>query len=140
MFPSIRQQSNTRNGGPAAINMAPLIDMVFILLIFFLVTTTFVQDTGIEVTRPEAAYAQALEAESLRISIAASGAIYAEGRELDLAALREQVRRFIDTHEGGSVVVIPDEALASGRLVEVMDDVKRGGAEDIAIATRQREQ
>lgn len=139
MFASMQRHNTTRQNGGATINIAPLIDVVFILLIFFMVTTTFVQDRGIPVTRPAAAHAQALEPDSLRISVVASGAIYIEGREMTLPALREHVIRYVERHRDAPVVIIPDESLSSGRLVEVMDEVKRGGAGVISIATGNRQ-
>lgn len=136
MFDSVQQRRS--NGHAMAVDIAPLIDVVFILLIFFLVTTTFVRDTGIEVQRPEAAHAEALESAAMRISVAPSGAVYTEGRQVSLEQLRQDVRAFLAAEPGGAVIIIPDEQLASGRLVAVMDATKAAGARDIAVATRGR--
>ena len=136
MFDSIQPRRN--HASAMAVDIAPLIDVVFILLIFFLVTTTFVRDTGIEVERPEAAYAEALESTAMRISIAPSGAVYTEGRAVTLDELRQSVRAFLAAEPNGAVVVIPDRQLPAGRLIEVMDTAKGAGARDIAVATEQR--
>jgi biopolymer transport protein ExbD len=117
-----------------AVDIAPLIDIVFILLIFFLVTTTFVKQTGIEVERPRASHAEALTPRSLRISIAPGGAIYTEGQQVSLRQLRQRVGRFLETEAEGSVIVLPDRRVPSGRLVEVMDAAKAAGAQDVAVA------
>jgi biopolymer transport protein ExbD len=118
--------------------MAPLMDLVFILLIFFLVTATFVRDTGIQVERPQATWSDAVDARSLRIGLAASGAIYVEGQRTDLAALRERIERFVTDERDGSVILIPDRKTSAGRLVEVMDAAKLAGAKELAVATRRK--
>jgi biopolymer transport protein ExbD len=139
VFSSVQRRGN---GTPSAaqVNMAPLMDLVFILLIFFLVTATFVRDTGIQVERPRATWSDAVDARSLRIGIAASGAIYVEGRRTDLAALRERIERFVTDERDGSVTLIPDRETSAGRLVEVMDAAKLAGAKELAVATRRKGQ
>ncbi|MDX1683242.1 MAG: biopolymer transporter ExbD [Phycisphaeraceae bacterium] len=122
----------------ALVDIAPLIDIVFILLIFFLVTTTFVRDTGLEVNRPEAAAAVNVEPESFRVSIAASGAIHTGGQEVDLGQLQRAIRDFVTREQEHAVLVIPDKDVPAGRLVQVMDAAKLGGARDIAVATRRQ--
>lgn len=134
MFESVQRHEN--GGGSAAIDIAPLIDMMFTLLLFLLVTTTFVNDTGIMVTRPEAVNTEALSPQSIRIAIAASGAIYIEGRPADLDRCQEAVQKFMAQERDGVVIIIPDESVSSGRLVAVMDAVKEGGGKEIAVATR----
>ncbi|MFA9480144.1 ExbD/TolR family protein [Phycisphaerales bacterium AB-hyl4] len=121
-----------------AINIAPLIDMVFILLIFFLVTTTFVRDRGVEITRPEASVTRVVEPMAMRVSVTASGAIYADGREVDVNQLRDRVAVFGRQSDRPSVVIVPDEQTPSGRLVEVLDTVRAAGVDDVAVATRER--
>lgn len=137
MFNSV--QNRTRSAGAAiAIDIAPLIDVVFILLIFFLVTATFVRDTGIQVRRPQASASRGLEPNSLRISIAESGAIYHEGQQLELPQLQDRVRQAISRQADLSVIVIPDDRVSAGRLVAVMDAAKLAGAKDVAIATKRK--
>ena len=137
MFSSITRHKRRSRALPA-INIAPLIDMVFILLIFFLVTTTFVRDRGVEITRPQATVTQMLEPMAMRVSITAGGAIYADGRQLELAQLRERVGLFARQSSTPSVVLVPDEQTPSGRLVEVLDTVRAAGVADVAVATRER--
>ena len=137
MFQSLQRARGKGRAG-LAVNMTPLIDMVFILLIFFMVTTTFVRDSGIGVTRPQATQRHAFETGSLRISIAASGAIYADGEQHDFLSLRSRVSQFLGESPDGSVIVIPDERTPSGVLVAVMDVAKMAGATDMGIATREK--
>jgi len=134
MFSSV-QARRKQDRAAAVVDIAPLIDIVFILLIFFLVTTTFVQDTGVEVNRPESVTAARVEPTSLRISIAASGAVYTEGEQVNLGVLTSRVERFVGREREHAVLMIPDASVTSGRLVEVMDAVRRGGAQSISIAT-----
>ncbi|MFQ5843876.1 MAG: ExbD/TolR family protein [Planctomycetota bacterium] len=138
MFTSVQRRGNGAAGAPQ-VNLAPLMDLVFILLIFFLVTATFVRDTGITVERPRAAWSDSLDARSLRVGIAAGGAVYVEGQRTDLGALRERIARFVTDERDGSVVLIPDRKTPSGRLVEVMDTAKLAGARELAVATRRKE-
>lgn len=135
MFQSVQQRSRSANAA-MSVDIAPLIDVVFILLIFFLVTATFVRDTGVTVDRPQASRVEALEPESLRLSITASGAVYSEGSRLSDADLRRRVREFASARERGSVIVIPDRAVPSGRLVEVMDLARQSGARRVAVASQ----
>jgi biopolymer transport protein ExbD len=138
MFESIQRHENGSESA-VAVDIAPLIDMVFILLIFFLVTTTFARETGITVKKPEAIETQALRPESMRISIAESGAVYTDGRQVDLAECREAVRRYMAQERNGAVIIVPDEDVRARRLVSVMDAAKQGGAKEIAVATRRKE-
>ena len=132
MFQSIQKKGMASN--ELTIDIAPLIDIVFILLIFFMVTTTFIKDTGIQVEKPQASSVVLQDTTSLRVSITASGNIYCQGGETSLNGLTEITKTFLQEHPTGSCVVIPDIALNAGRLVEVMDIVKLAGIGDIAIS------
>lgn len=133
MIPTVRRGDGQALA--AAIDIAPLIDVVFILLIFFLVTTSFVQETGVEVERPHASFAEGLAGATLRLVVPPSGRVVCEGERLEDDALRQRVRRFAAEHPDGAVVLIPDRRTPSGALVRVMDIAKAGGATRIAIAT-----
>ena len=139
MFQSVQRRTNGQGSAPG-VNLAPLMDMVFILLIFFVVTTTFVHETGIQVERPQAVWSDSLDSRSLRVSISAGGAVHTEGRRVSLAALRDRVARLARSNDHGraSVILIADEQTPAARLVEVMDTAKLAGATDIALATRKR--
>lgn len=136
MFRSVRSRSDQSSA--ALVDIAPLIDIVFILLIFFLVTATFVRDTGVRVTRPQAMMSQPVEQAALRVSITASGDVYVEGQSISLEELTNKVTEFVNQNRQKAVIVIPDEAVLSGRLVEVMDAARMGGAEDVAVATKKK--
>ncbi len=123
---------------PTEINMAPLIDMVFILLIFFLVTTTFVQETGISVRRPKAASSDTLEKDNVLIAITPTGTIHMNNREVSLMAVRGLVKRALTIREQ-PVVIIADGATRTKILVDVMDECRLAGAKDLSIASEKEE-
>lgn len=133
MFESMQR----RSGGPdeAGVDLAPLIDVVFILLIFFLVTATFDPDVGVDVERPEAASARDVAPTALRVVIAPSGATYVDGRAASLDRISADVVR-ASAGEPVSVLLVPDRTVPSGRLVEVMDAVRLAGAASVTVATR----
>lgn len=138
MFTSVRQ-TRGKSSAATAINIAPLIDVVFILLIFFLVTSTFVRDRGLPVNRPAADASQAVEPLAFRVSITDSGTIYIGTEPVELAQLAPRVIAYARQTARPTVVLVPDADTASGRLVAVLDAVKQAGIQDVAIATRQRD-
>jgi biopolymer transport protein ExbD len=116
------------------IDMAPLIDMVFILLIFFIVTTSFVKETGIEVNRPTAATAAASSKASILIAIDSENRIFLDHREIDVRAVRANVERALAENPSGAVIVVADRNSSTGTAVKVMDGCRMAGAESISLA------
>lgn len=125
----------TTNDASAEINMAPLIDMVFLLLIFFMVTTVFVHETGVEVQKPKAASAQTLERTSILIAVTRDGTVVHGGQDIGVSRVRGLVARLIRSQDM-PVVIIADEQAETGRVVEVIDQCKLGGAQKVSIAAR----
>jgi biopolymer transport protein ExbD len=121
--------------GEGAIDMSPLIDCVFILLIFFIVTTVFVEETGVEVDRPQAASAVQLEKTSLLIALTSQGSVVYGGREIGISGVQPLVRRMLQK-EDVPVIVQADAAAQSGLLVRIVDEAKLGGATRVSVATR----
>lgn len=117
-----------------AIDISPLIDCVFILLIFFIVTTVFVEETGIEVDKPQAASASDLEANSLLFAVTTEGDVVYGGEQVTLARVQSIVKRQIQ-EEAMPVIIQADENSKSGMLMKVVDAAKLGGAETINVAT-----
>ena len=126
--------NSRRRGKRPAINITSLIDVMFILLIFFLVTTTFVQETGLAVTRPKAATAENLRKQSILIAISPSGTIHMENRQVSLMSVRGIVKRALRLKEQ-PVIIIADEASRTRALVDVMDECRLAGAKQISIAS-----
>ena len=122
-------------GGDAVIEMAPLIDCMFILLIFFIVTTTFVEETGVEVDKPLAASSVRLEKTSILLALTEKGDVVYGGREIGLSGVRQLVKRML-MKEDIPVVVQADASAPSGLLVRVIDEAKLGGAKKVSLATR----
>ncbi len=116
------------------INISPLIDMVFILLIFFIVTTVFVEETGVDVDKPQAASAQQLEKNSILIAITAKNQIVYGGREIGIAGVRPLVSR-LTTRDDMPVIIQADGASQAGMLVRVIDECKLGGAKNVSLAS-----
>jgi len=121
-------------GSEGGIDMSPMIDCVFILLIFFIVTTTFVDETGVEVDKPQAASAVRLEKTSILIALSAKGEVVYGGREIGAGGVQALVRRMLQK-EDVPVVVQADAAAPSGMLVRIIDEAKLGGAQKVSIAS-----
>ncbi len=137
MFESVQYRENSDEAG-VSVDIAPLIDLVFTLLIFFLVTATFSQDLGVTVSRPESEYSQTLTPQSMRIAVTARGAIYTRGQRVETGELLDRVRHFTAKEKNGFVVIVADEEVPARTLVSVIDVAKQGGAKDVAIATRKK--
>lgn len=116
------------------INMSPLIDCVFLLLIFFVVTTVFVEETGVEVQKPKAASATDLERNAILIALTAEGHIVYGGRTLDLNSLRGLVSGLVREQER-PVIIMADASARTDQLVDVIDECKLGGARNVSLAT-----
>ncbi len=124
-----------RHTEDATIDMSPLIDMVFILLIFFMVSTTFVKDMKIDLERPSAASATRASSKSLRINIDAAANVFVNGTPVRPWMVQTRVRDFLQSSEEKSVLVITDRRVAAERLVEIVDQCRLGGAAEVAVAT-----
>ncbi len=119
------------------INISPLIDMVFILLIFFMVSTTFVKDMKLDLNRPSAQSQTTASTKSIRLYIDNQGDVYLDGEPVQVWVIQSRVRDLIATSTNKSVLVVTDEDVPSGRLVEVVDQARLAGADDVGVATEQ---
>jgi biopolymer transport protein ExbD len=108
--------------------------MVFILLIFFLVNTSFVKETGIEVSRPTASTASVQAKATILIAIDPQNRIFMDHREIDLRAVRANVARALAENPEGAVVVVADKASNTGVAIQVMDGCRVAGAENVSLA------
>ncbi len=115
------------------IDLAPMLDFVMNLLIFFIVTTSFVKEAGIQVEKPLAATAAFRESGNIIVAIRPNGEVWMDRRRVDLREVRPLVERLHLERPDDSVVVIADKATPTGLLAQVMDEVKQGGIEDVAI-------
>src|SRR5687768_10672285 len=122
------------DNGEGGIDLSPMIDCVFILLIFFIVTTSFVEETGVEVDKPQAASAVRLEKTSILIALTAGGEVVYGGREIGLGGVQALVKRLIQK-EDLPVIVQADSSAPSGLLVRIIDEAKLAGATKVSVAT-----
>jgi biopolymer transport protein ExbD len=117
------------------LNMSPLIDMVFILLIFFLVTTSFVKESGgPEVTRPIAATAENKDKTNMIVSVTDEGLIYIEGQAIDIRSVRTQMEKFYHENPLGTVVITADTNSKFGVPIEVLDKIREAGITNVTVA------
>ena len=124
-----------RKAEPASsIELAPLIDMVFILLIFFMVTTTFVKDMKVDIERPGAVSAARATSKALRVNIDVQGAIYIDGNPVRPWMVQSRVRDLLEAGTSQSVLVIADRRVQVETLVEVVDQCRLAGAADVGVA------
>ncbi|MBU1194371.1 MAG: biopolymer transporter ExbD [Proteobacteria bacterium] len=128
---SAARRANTKN---LELNIAPLIDMVFILLIFFLVTTSFLKETGVDISRPTASTAVSKTATTILIGVTKDNTIHIDRREVDIRAVRANVERALAENPDGSVVIVADKESLTGLVINVMDACKLAGAQNVSIA------
>jgi len=124
----------SREDEQSEINISPLIDMVFILLIFFIVTTVFVEETGVEVNKPEAVTAEMLEKESILIALTSEGRVVYAKRDSGVNGVRAVVQRLNLSREM-PVILQADRSVNADLIVRVMDEARLGGATSISIST-----
>ncbi|MBO7061066.1 MAG: biopolymer transporter ExbD [Fibrobacter sp.] len=118
------------------IEMGPLMDIVFILLIFFVVTSSFTRETGVDVTKPQAQSASQLEKENLLIAITREGTIHMNERQVDLASLQDILKQSLAKAPDREAVVIADKGSETGVLVQVIDMCNLAGVKKVSIAAQ----
>jgi biopolymer transport protein ExbD len=116
------------------VNLTPMLDVVFIMLIFFIVTASFVKESGIEITRPPAATAERQERGNIIVAITADNHIWIDRRQVDIKALRANIERLHAENPQGSVVIQADEKSQNGLLVRVMDAARLAGVKSVSMA------
>ena len=116
------------------LDMTPMLDIVFIMLIFFIVTTSFVKESGVTVSTPQAESASQQDTANIFIAITATGEVWIDRRPVDPRSVRAIVARMHADNPEGSVIIQSDEDASTRMLVDVMDQVRLAGVEAIAIA------
>jgi biopolymer transport protein ExbD len=116
------------------IDLAPMLDFTINLLIFFIITTSFIKDAGITVFKPAAVTAEFRESGNLLIAIRANGDIWMDRQQIDLRDVRPLIERLHIERPDDSVVIIADRAAGAGMVARVMDEVRAGGINEVAIA------
>jgi len=123
-----------KNESQANVDVAPLLDMVFILLIFFIITTNFTRQTGLDVRKPSAKAAVYQGAKTLLIGISPEGAIHVHGKQVSIERLVQVIRHEVKKQSDATVVIIADKTAHIGRAVEVMDICLLAGVKKVSVA------
>ena len=118
------------------INLTPMLDVVFIMLIFFIVTASFIKESGIDVNRPDAPTSERVEDANILVAISSNDEIYMDRRLIDPRAVRANIERLKIEYPEGSVIIQADQRSRSGLLVEAMDQIRLAGVTNISIAAK----
>ncbi|WP_455220491.1 ExbD/TolR family protein [Kaarinaea lacus] len=116
------------------LDMTPMMDIVFIMLIFFIVTTSFTKETGIEVNRPSAQTAERQQQGNILVAISANNEIWIDKREVDVRAVRANIERLHAENPEGAVIVQADTDSKNGMLVQVIDQIRLAGVNNVSLA------
>ncbi|MBD3897471.1 biopolymer transporter ExbD [Halomonas sp. ML-15] len=134
----MRRRRMTADSGEASeVNLTPMLDVVFIMLIFFIVTTSFIRESGVEIERPESSSATPQPEAQVMVAITPEGAVWVDGKAIDLHRVGDEVAALVS--DDGSVVIQADRQAATGILIEVMDSIRSAGVEQVAVAASRSE-
>jgi biopolymer transport protein ExbD len=128
---------NLMDDEEATIDMTPMLDVVFIMLIFFIVTASFVKEAGIDVNRPEAATAVKKDRANILVAISAKGDIWINKRKVDVRAVQANIERLYAENPQGTVVIQADRKATTDVLIKVMDASRAAGIQDVSIAAQE---
>ena len=130
------RRRRAREEEESEVNLTPMLDVVFIMLIFFIVTASFVKEAGIDVSRPDAATAERKERGNILVAISETGQIWIDKRSVDIRAVRANIERLAAENPQGSVVIQADKDSKNGLLVAVMDAARLAGVYNVSIAAQ----
>ena len=119
----------------AQIDLTPMLDVVFIMLIFFIVTASFIKEAGVEVNRPEASTADPKENVNILIAVTANDEVWMDGRRIDIRAVRANVERLHAENPKGAVAIQADNSSTTETVVKVVDAAREAGVYDVSLAT-----
>jgi biopolymer transport protein ExbD len=128
------RRRKSRQDDEAEINLTPMLDVVFIMLIFFIVTASFVKESGIDVNRPDAATATVKERGNILVAITDTNQIWIDRRQVDVRSVRANIERLHAENPQGAVVIQADKNSKNGLLVQVMDAARQAGVFSVSIA------
>ena len=120
-----------------AIDLTPMLDVVFIMLIFFIVTASFIKEAGIDVNRPDAVTSQKKPKAAILIAVDPSSAVWIEGNKIDIRQLKNKITTMRADNPEGSVVIQADEEATADVIIDVMDAARAAGVFDVALSTEQ---
>ena len=119
------------------INITPMLDVVFIMLIFFIVTASFVKEAGIDVNRPSAQTAVKQEKANILIAISETGEVWIDRRKVDIRQVRANIERLHAENPQGSVIIQADKKSQTETLIQVMDAARQAGVFNVSIAAQE---
>ena len=122
-------------GEEAEIDLTPMLDIVFIMLIFFIVTSTFIKEPGVDIERPDAETTEKVKTVAVLIAITADNRIFIDKKEIDLRAVRGSVERMLAENPNGAIVIQADKDSEAGVMMKVMESVRDAGASATKIST-----
>ena len=131
------RRRRAREAEESEVNLTPMLDVVFIMLIFFIVTASFVKEAGIDVNRPDAATAEKKTKGNILVAITENGQIWIDKRQVDPRALRANIARLHAENPQGSVIIQADKNSKNGLLVLVMDSARLAGVFNVSIAAQE---
>jgi biopolymer transport protein ExbD len=120
------------------IDLAPMLDFVLNLLIFFIITNTFIQEAGIHVNRPSAKTAVKQERNNIVVAVSKDGEIWIDKQRVDIRTLRAHVQRLRAANPQAAVIIQADQDARAGLMVEAMDQARLAGVKDVSIAATQK--
>ncbi|MGR6870962.1 ExbD/TolR family protein [Pseudomonas sp. HK3] len=120
------------------LDITPMLDIVFIMLIFFIVTTSFVKESGVEVNSPSAATSVNQDKASIFIAINENSEVWIDKRQVDITTVRAIIARLHTSNPDGSVVIQADKLVSADKLMTVMDQVRQAGVHNIALAAKKK--
>ena len=130
------RRKNRKKVEDSGLDLTPMMDIVFIMLIFFIVTTSFVKETGVDINRPNAETAERDEKGNILVAITQNNEIWIDKRRVDLKAVRANIERLKIEYPEGSVIIQADKESRSGLLVEAMDQIRLAGVQNLSIAAK----
>jgi len=128
----------SKENDDAEIDMTPMLDIVFIMLIFFIVTSSFLKEAGIEINRPDASTSVKADKANIMIAVTEKNEVWMEKRRVDIRAVRANVERLRAENPEGSVVIQADVDSKSGVVMEVVDAVRKANVTDYIVATKEQ--
>lgn len=134
---SFARRRSLRDAAP--VDIAPLMDMVFILLIFFIVTSTFTRETGVDVSKPKASSAQDLARESILVGISRQGTVHINETQVSISSLRTILKQMVAEAPDRPVIIVADREAPSGRVVDVLDECNLARVRKVSIAAQQED-
>jgi biopolymer transport protein ExbD len=132
----MRSRRHAELAEETGIDLAPMLDFVLNLLIFFIITTSFIKEAGVNVIRPEAETAEHKATGNILVAIRPNGEVWLDRRRVDLRDVRNVIERMHAERPEDTVVIIADKSSQAGLLTQVMDQVKQGGIETVSIAAQ----